>query len=133
MDHGETQEVSTLMEFSHPPVEGHDRCETTPHLMQEDPAIGLASHRSSCEATSTLPPITSGSSPRQPSVLPTMSSEILSGSVSSPCPIFRRKYASLQREAEFLFLQLFRFFFLWMDDDSGLEYRGDEMDEAAAL
>uniref|UniRef100_A0A803LUT2 Uncharacterized protein n=1 Tax=Chenopodium quinoa TaxID=63459 RepID=A0A803LUT2_CHEQI len=73
------------MELSHPPVEGHDRCETTPDLMQEDLAIGMASHTSSCEATSTLLPITPVSSPMQTSVHQITSSfEISLGFVSSP-------------------------------------------------
>uniref|UniRef100_A0A803L394 Uncharacterized protein n=1 Tax=Chenopodium quinoa TaxID=63459 RepID=A0A803L394_CHEQI len=87
MDNGETQEGSTPMKFSHPLVEGHDRCETSPDLMQEDPAIGMASHELSCEATSTLLPISSVSSPLQTSVHPrTSSSDILLGFVSSPRP-----------------------------------------------
>uniref|UniRef100_A0A803N037 Uncharacterized protein n=1 Tax=Chenopodium quinoa TaxID=63459 RepID=A0A803N037_CHEQI len=87
MDSGETQEGSTPMELSHPPMEGHDRCETTPILMQVDPAIGMASQDSSCEATSTLLPLPTVSSPLQASVHPTTSSsEILLGFVSSPRP-----------------------------------------------
>uniref|UniRef100_A0A803MJ66 Uncharacterized protein n=1 Tax=Chenopodium quinoa TaxID=63459 RepID=A0A803MJ66_CHEQI len=87
MDSGVTQESSTPMEFSHPPVEGHDRCETTPNLVQEDSAIDMAGQESSCEATSTLLPISPVSSLLQTSVHPTASSsEFLLGSVSSPCP-----------------------------------------------
>uniref|UniRef100_A0A803LAF2 Uncharacterized protein n=1 Tax=Chenopodium quinoa TaxID=63459 RepID=A0A803LAF2_CHEQI len=72
------------MELSHPLVEGHDRCETTPILIQVDPAIGMASQDSSCEATSTLLPLPSVSSPLQASVHPTTSSfENLLGFVSS--------------------------------------------------
>uniref|UniRef100_A0A803NAV4 Uncharacterized protein n=1 Tax=Chenopodium quinoa TaxID=63459 RepID=A0A803NAV4_CHEQI len=48
-DSVETQEGSTPMEISHPPLEGHDRCEKTPILMQEDPTIGIVTHASSCE------------------------------------------------------------------------------------
>uniref|UniRef100_A0A803L9N1 Spermatogenesis-associated protein 20-like TRX domain-containing protein n=1 Tax=Chenopodium quinoa TaxID=63459 RepID=A0A803L9N1_CHEQI len=87
MDRGETQEGSTPMELSHPPVEGHDRCEMTPILIQVDPTIGMASQDSSCEATSTLLPLPSVSSPLQASVHPTTSSsENLLGFVSSPRP-----------------------------------------------
>uniref|UniRef100_A0A803M7X4 Uncharacterized protein n=1 Tax=Chenopodium quinoa TaxID=63459 RepID=A0A803M7X4_CHEQI len=51
MDGIETQEVSTPMEISHPPIEGHDRCETTPILTQEDPTIGIVTQASSYEST----------------------------------------------------------------------------------
>uniref|UniRef100_A0A803N9Z3 Uncharacterized protein n=1 Tax=Chenopodium quinoa TaxID=63459 RepID=A0A803N9Z3_CHEQI len=41
------------MEVSHPPVKGHDRCEATPNLAQEDSTIGMVDQVSpSCESTS---------------------------------------------------------------------------------
>uniref|UniRef100_A0A803LLY8 Uncharacterized protein n=1 Tax=Chenopodium quinoa TaxID=63459 RepID=A0A803LLY8_CHEQI len=84
-----TQQVSPPMEFSHPPVKGHDRCETTPDLMQEDPSTGMAGHQSSCEATSILLPVSPVSSPLQTPVhLSTSSSEILLVFVLSSCPRF---------------------------------------------
>uniref|UniRef100_A0A803MMP8 Uncharacterized protein n=1 Tax=Chenopodium quinoa TaxID=63459 RepID=A0A803MMP8_CHEQI len=87
MDSGETQNVSPPMEFSHPPVKGHDRCETTPNLMQEDPSTGMASHESSCEAGSILLPVSPVSSPLQTLVHPSSSSsKILLGFVSSSRP-----------------------------------------------
>uniref|UniRef100_A0A803KQD3 Uncharacterized protein n=1 Tax=Chenopodium quinoa TaxID=63459 RepID=A0A803KQD3_CHEQI len=52
MDCVETQEVFTLMEISHPPLKGHDRCEITPSLAQEDSTIGMFDQVSSCESTS---------------------------------------------------------------------------------
>uniref|UniRef100_A0A803MJ53 Uncharacterized protein n=1 Tax=Chenopodium quinoa TaxID=63459 RepID=A0A803MJ53_CHEQI len=87
MDSGETQNVSPPMEFSHPPVKGHDRCETTPDLMQEDPSTGMASHESSCEAGSILLLVSPVSSPLQTLVHPSSSSsEILLDFVSSSRP-----------------------------------------------
>uniref|UniRef100_A0A803N401 Uncharacterized protein n=1 Tax=Chenopodium quinoa TaxID=63459 RepID=A0A803N401_CHEQI len=52
MDCVETQEVFTPMEISHPPVKGHDRCEATPNLAQDDSTIGMVDQVSSCESTS---------------------------------------------------------------------------------
>uniref|UniRef100_A0A803NB96 Uncharacterized protein n=1 Tax=Chenopodium quinoa TaxID=63459 RepID=A0A803NB96_CHEQI len=51
MDCVETREVSTPIEISHPPFEGHDRCETTPIPTHEDPTIHMVTHPSSCEST----------------------------------------------------------------------------------
>uniref|UniRef100_A0A803KUM4 Uncharacterized protein n=1 Tax=Chenopodium quinoa TaxID=63459 RepID=A0A803KUM4_CHEQI len=47
MDSVETQEVFTPMEISHPPMKGHDRCEATPNLAQEDSTIGMVDQVSS--------------------------------------------------------------------------------------
>ena len=105
MDSGETQEVSPPMEFSHPPVEGYDRCETTPDLMQEDPSIGMAGLESSCEAASTLLPVSPVSSPLQTPVHPrTSSSDLMFGFVSPSRPWFRRKYATLQSRSPTCFI-----------------------------
>uniref|UniRef100_A0A803LR34 Uncharacterized protein n=1 Tax=Chenopodium quinoa TaxID=63459 RepID=A0A803LR34_CHEQI len=87
MDSCETQEVSPPMEFSHPPVEGYDRCETTSDLMQEDPSTGMAGHESSCEAALILLPVSPVSPPLQIPVHPRpSSSERLLGLVSSSRP-----------------------------------------------
>uniref|UniRef100_A0A803LGH9 Uncharacterized protein n=1 Tax=Chenopodium quinoa TaxID=63459 RepID=A0A803LGH9_CHEQI len=104
MDNGESQEVSPPMEFSHPPVEGHDRCESTPDLMQEDPSIGMAGLESSCEAASILQPVSPVSSPLQTPVHPrTSSSELLLGFVSSSRSRFRRKYVTLQSRSSMFY------------------------------
>uniref|UniRef100_A0A803N3F8 Uncharacterized protein n=1 Tax=Chenopodium quinoa TaxID=63459 RepID=A0A803N3F8_CHEQI len=62
MDYVKAQEVFTPMEISHPPVKGHDRCETTPNLAQ-DSTIDMVDQVSSCESTSVPLPVAPVCSP----------------------------------------------------------------------
>ncbi|KNA18835.1 hypothetical protein SOVF_067100 [Spinacia oleracea] len=76
MDHNDASEVSTPMEISHPPVEGHDRCETTPKLAHEDLTTSVAIQAATSEATSSslILPNAKFLSPLKCSVRPTCSS-----------------------------------------------------------
>uniref|UniRef100_A0A803MM70 Uncharacterized protein n=1 Tax=Chenopodium quinoa TaxID=63459 RepID=A0A803MM70_CHEQI len=97
MDCVEAQEVFTPMEISHPPMKGHDKCETTPNLAQEDLTMDMVDQVSKCESTSVpllvapvCNPVKSAASPNN------SSSQNLMSLASSRHSRARRKSQSLR-------------------------------------
>ncbi|KNA07995.1 hypothetical protein SOVF_166650 [Spinacia oleracea] len=97
MDCSETREVDTQLEISHPPVEGQDRCEATPHMAQEDRATSMATVAPSYEATPKILPNASVLSPLQSIIRSAAySSKEMKKSVSSHRSMIRRKCGTLK-------------------------------------